>query len=197
MDVPSKRDWFRFRKSSLRRRRTVGHRAGLRPRRPFALLLRSTRDGAGEFQLPTGLQIDNQDRIYIVDSFNRRFRYFATTGSPKRRKRGASEENPVTSPPGMMRKWRVEGASHRAKARIFQVLNGTPKAVPYPKPIYETHSVMISIIMIAMVMVFLHGFAAAQTPVNADVLGMHNLTAASGASVYPREVWAHFLSRSA
>jgi hypothetical protein len=43
---------------------------------------------------------------------------------------------------------------------------------------------MISIIMIAMVMVFLHGFAAAQTPVNADVLGMHNLTAASGASVY-------------
>ena len=36
--------------------------------------------GAGEFQLPSGLQIDNQDRIYVVDSFNRRvqvFHYYA------------------------------------------------------------------------------------------------------------------------
>ena len=35
--------------------------------------------GSGEFQLPTGLQIDKQDRIYVVDSFNRRvevFRYY-------------------------------------------------------------------------------------------------------------------------
>ena len=31
-------------------------------------------------------------------------------------------------------------------------------------------------------MILAHGFAAAQ--VNGDVLGMHNLTAASGASVY-------------
>jgi sugar lactone lactonase YvrE len=36
--------------------------------------------GAGEFQLPTGLDIDHQDRIYVVDSFNRRvqiFHYYA------------------------------------------------------------------------------------------------------------------------
>jgi hypothetical protein len=36
--------------------------------------------GAGEFQLPTGLVIDHKDRIYVVDSFNRRvqvFQYYA------------------------------------------------------------------------------------------------------------------------
>jgi sugar lactone lactonase YvrE len=36
--------------------------------------------GLGDFQLPTGLQIDNNDRIYVVDSFNRRievFHYYA------------------------------------------------------------------------------------------------------------------------
>ena len=32
--------------------------------------------GPGKFQLPTGLQIDNQDRIYVVDSFNRRVQVF-------------------------------------------------------------------------------------------------------------------------
>jgi len=58
------------------------------------------------------------------------------------------------------------------------------KAVPYPKPIYETRCAMISIVTIAMVMIFPHGFAVAQTPASGDVLGMHNLTAVSGASVY-------------
>ena len=36
--------------------------------------------GLGDFQLPTGLQIDNSDRIYVVDSFNHRievFHYYA------------------------------------------------------------------------------------------------------------------------
>ena len=32
--------------------------------------------GPGQFQLPAGLQIDNQDRIYVVDSFNRRVQVF-------------------------------------------------------------------------------------------------------------------------
>ena len=32
--------------------------------------------GDGEFQLPAGLQIDNKDRIYVVDSFNRRVQIF-------------------------------------------------------------------------------------------------------------------------
>jgi hypothetical protein len=36
--------------------------------------------GPGEFQLPTGLEIDRNDRIYVVDSFNHRievFHYYA------------------------------------------------------------------------------------------------------------------------
>jgi len=32
--------------------------------------------GAEQFQLPTGLQIDEHDRIYVVDSFNRRVQVF-------------------------------------------------------------------------------------------------------------------------
>jgi sugar lactone lactonase YvrE len=30
----------------------------------------------GEFQLPAGLCIDHNDRIYVVDSFNRRIQIF-------------------------------------------------------------------------------------------------------------------------
>ena len=36
--------------------------------------------GFGEFQLPTGLFIDSKDRVFVVDSYNRRvqvFQYFA------------------------------------------------------------------------------------------------------------------------
>ena len=36
--------------------------------------------GFGEFQLPTGLFIDRNDRVFVVDSYNRRvqvFQYFA------------------------------------------------------------------------------------------------------------------------
>jgi DNA-binding beta-propeller fold protein YncE len=36
--------------------------------------------GMGEFQLPTGLFIDSSDRVFVVDSHNRRvqvFQYFA------------------------------------------------------------------------------------------------------------------------
>src|SRR5208282_6396994 len=32
--------------------------------------------GLGQFQLPTGLEIDNHDRIYVVDSFNHRIEVF-------------------------------------------------------------------------------------------------------------------------
>ena len=44
--------------------------------------------GPGQFQLPTGLQIDKQDRIYVVDSFNRRvevFHYYDIASSSDRR----------------------------------------------------------------------------------------------------------------
>jgi sugar lactone lactonase YvrE len=34
------------------------------------------------FQLPAGLQIDNQDRIYVVDSYNRRVQVFHYHGIP-------------------------------------------------------------------------------------------------------------------
>jgi len=40
------------------------------------------------FQLPAGLQIDNQDRIYVVDSFNRRvqvFHYYGVAATADRR----------------------------------------------------------------------------------------------------------------
>jgi hypothetical protein len=36
--------------------------------------------GFGEFQLPSGLFIDQSDRVFVVDSYNRRvqvFQYFA------------------------------------------------------------------------------------------------------------------------
>ena len=39
--------------------------------------------GAGDFQLPTGLQIDNNDRIYVVDSFNRRVEVFHYSAAAK------------------------------------------------------------------------------------------------------------------
>jgi hypothetical protein len=40
-------------------------------------------DGPGEFSLPAGLTIDEQDRIWVADSFNRRvqvFQYLAEDG---------------------------------------------------------------------------------------------------------------------
>jgi hypothetical protein len=32
--------------------------------------------GPGAFQLPTGIRIDANDRIYVVDSFNRRVQVY-------------------------------------------------------------------------------------------------------------------------
>jgi len=43
--------------------------------------------GFGEFQLPTGLFIDRNDKMYVVDSFNRRvqiFKYFAQGNNESR-----------------------------------------------------------------------------------------------------------------
>jgi hypothetical protein len=40
--------------------------------------------GLGQFQLPAGLEIDSHDRIYVVDSFNRRievFHYYASAAA--------------------------------------------------------------------------------------------------------------------
>jgi hypothetical protein len=38
---------------------------------------------SGEFQLPTGLFVDRDDRIFVVDSFNRRVQVFRYFGLPK------------------------------------------------------------------------------------------------------------------
>jgi sugar lactone lactonase YvrE len=35
---------------------------------------------AGEFQLPAGLFIDHADRVFVVDSFNRRVQVFQYSG---------------------------------------------------------------------------------------------------------------------
>ena len=35
---------------------------------------------AGEFQLPAGLFIDHDDRVFVVDSFNRRVQVFHYVG---------------------------------------------------------------------------------------------------------------------
>ena len=40
--------------------------------------------GVGEFQLPAGLFIDHDDRIFVVDSYNRRIQVFRYFGLPKR-----------------------------------------------------------------------------------------------------------------
>jgi len=40
--------------------------------------------GAGQFQLPAGMFIDHDDRIFVVDSFNRRIQIFHYYGLPKR-----------------------------------------------------------------------------------------------------------------
>jgi hypothetical protein len=37
----------------------------------------------GEFQLPSGLFIDHDDRVFVVDSFNRRVQVFDYHGLPK------------------------------------------------------------------------------------------------------------------
>lgn len=39
--------------------------------------------GLGEFQLPAGLFIDREDRIFVVDSYNRRVQVFRYSGLPK------------------------------------------------------------------------------------------------------------------
>jgi DNA-binding beta-propeller fold protein YncE len=39
--------------------------------------------GPGEFQLPAGMFIDQDNRIFVVDSFNRRIQIFHYYGLPK------------------------------------------------------------------------------------------------------------------
>jgi DNA-binding beta-propeller fold protein YncE len=46
--------------------------------------------GLGEFQLPSGLFIDHDDRVFVVDSFNRRVQVFRYHGLPKQT-RGAGQ----------------------------------------------------------------------------------------------------------
>jgi sugar lactone lactonase YvrE len=40
--------------------------------------------GLGQFELPAGLFIDRDDRIFVVDSFNRRIQEFHYFGLPKK-----------------------------------------------------------------------------------------------------------------
>jgi len=47
----------------------------------------------GEFQLPAGLFIDRSDRIFVVDSFNRRVQVFHYYGLPKQAGTSASPRN--------------------------------------------------------------------------------------------------------
>ena len=57
----------------------MGRGAGVQPAGDLLYYFGGKGTGAGEFQLPEGLFIDQDDRIYVVDSFNRRiqvFRYF-------------------------------------------------------------------------------------------------------------------------
>ena len=42
----------------------------------------------GEFQLPAGLFIDREDRIFVVDSFNRRVQVYRYFGLPKQARAG-------------------------------------------------------------------------------------------------------------
>ena len=137
MDVPSEGNWLRFRRPSLHRGRTVGRGAGVRRARAAALLLRRRRaPGAEQFQLPTGLQIDNHDRIYVVDSFNRRVQVFHYYGDRASRGR---EEAAVKR---VLHHWRLLACSWSRSA-----------------------------------------FAQVQPPAQ-TCSGMHNLSLASGASVY-------------
>jgi hypothetical protein len=45
--------------------------------------------GLGRFQLPTGLWIDRDDHIYVVDSYSRRVQIFHYLGLPKQAEGGA------------------------------------------------------------------------------------------------------------
>ncbi len=64
--------------------------------RAAALLLRREGNGSQDsFNCLAGLQIDKQDRIYVVDSFNRRVQIFHYYGIAPRRTGGSSEKNPV------------------------------------------------------------------------------------------------------
>ena len=45
--------------------------------------------GEGEFQMPAGLQIDKKDRVYVVDSYNRRIQVFQYFGAARQAGGGA------------------------------------------------------------------------------------------------------------
>ena len=62
----------------------VGHGAGLQPPGRNCSTTSARRGThAGEFQLPAGLFIDHDDRVYVVDSFNRRVQVFHYVGLKK------------------------------------------------------------------------------------------------------------------
>ena len=85
MDVSAERHRLRFRRPSLRRRRAVGHGAGVRPAKGGCCITSASAEpGRDSFSCRPDLQIDKQDRIYVVDSFNRRvqvFHYYGFAGA--------------------------------------------------------------------------------------------------------------------
>ena len=57
-------------------------------REGFSITSAARGTGIGEFQLPAGLFIDHDDRIFVVDSFNRRIQVFRYFGLPKQAQGG-------------------------------------------------------------------------------------------------------------
>jgi hypothetical protein len=67
--------------------------AGFRSPGPAAVFFgKRGRKRLGEFQLPSGLFIDHDDRVFVVDSFNRRVQVFRYHGLPKQAGGRASEK---------------------------------------------------------------------------------------------------------
>ena len=62
------------------------------------VLLRSDRaQGLDDFQLPTGLFIDRQDHVYVVDSYNRRVQVFHYLGLAKQAAGGTAVRSKLLS----------------------------------------------------------------------------------------------------
>ena len=91
-DVPAQGNRRGFRRTSVRGRWPVGRGAGVRSAGPVALLLRRVGNGRWRVPVAAGLFIDHEDRIFVVDSYNRRMQVFRYYGLPKQAQGGSHEE---------------------------------------------------------------------------------------------------------
>jgi len=53
---------------------------------------------AGEFQLPAGLFIDRDDRVYVVDSYNKRIQVFQYVGLKNAANRPGDQKQSASAP---------------------------------------------------------------------------------------------------